>query len=70
MYLTILMNHKSETQHLLESFVPFAQNQFQTSIKIIRVDNGLKFISMHNFFFSKKVLNVNALASTLLNKME
>ena len=34
-----LMNHKSETQHLLELFITFAQNQFQASIKIIRVDN-------------------------------
>ena len=36
-----IMNHKSETQHLLESFITFAQNQFQASIKTIRVDNGL-----------------------------
>ena len=64
-----LMNHKSETQHLLESFINFAQNQFQTSIKAICIDNRLKFISMRNFFL-KKVLNVNALVSTLLNKME
>jgi len=63
------MNHKSETQHLSELFITFAQNQFQTSIKTIRI-NGLKFISMRNFFFSKKVLKVNALESTLLNKME
>jgi len=34
-----LMNHKSEIQHLLESFITFAQNQFQTFIKTIRVDN-------------------------------
>ena len=65
-----LMNHKSETQHLLESFITFAQNQFQASIKTIRVDNELEFVSMRNFFSSKKVLNVNALVSTLLNKME
>jgi len=49
---------KSETQHLLESFITFAQNQFQTFIKTIRVDNELEFISMRNFFI-KKVLNVN-----------
>ena len=63
------MNHNSETQHLLESFITFAQNQYQASIKTIRVDNGLEFISMYDFFL-KKVLNVNALAFTLLNKME
>jgi len=32
------MNHKFETQHLLESFITFTQNQFQTSIKTIRID--------------------------------
>ena len=48
------MNHKSETQHLLESFITFAKNQFQASIKTIRVDNGLEFIYMHNFFSQKR----------------
>jgi len=46
----ILMNHKSETQHLSESFITFSQYQFQTYIKTIRVDNGMKFILMSNFF--------------------
>jgi len=50
-----IMNHKSETQHLLESFITFAQNQFQASIKTIRVDNGLEFISMCNFFLKKGI---------------
>ena len=54
-------------KHLLESFITFAQNQFQ-AIKTIRVDNGLEFISMRNFFL-KKVLNVNARVCTLLNQM-
>ena len=49
-----LMNHKSETQHLLESFITFAQNQFQASIKTIRVDNGLEFISMYDFLSNSR----------------
>jgi len=49
------MNHKFETQNFLESFITFAQNQFQTYIKTIRVDNGLKFISMRNFFLKKGI---------------
>jgi len=49
------MNHKSEIQHLLESFITFAQNQFQASIKTIRVDKRLEFISMHNFFLKKSI---------------
>jgi len=48
------MNNKSETQHLLETFITFAQNQFQAYIKTIRVDKGLKFISMRNFFSQKR----------------
>ena len=50
-----LMNHKFETQHLLESFIIFAQNQFQAYIKTIRVDNGLKFIYIRNFFLKKGI---------------
>ena len=50
-----LMNHKSETQHFLESFITFAQNQFQASIKTHRVDNGLEFISMYDFFLKKGI---------------
>jgi len=49
------MNNKSQTQHLLESFITFAQNQFQASIQTIRVDNGLEFISMCNFFLKKGI---------------
>ena len=50
-----LMNHKYKTQHILESFITFAQNQFQISIKTIRVDNRLKFISMRIFFLKKGI---------------
>ena len=48
-----LMTHKSKTQHFLELFITFAQNQFQAYIKTICVDNGLEFISMRNFFSQK-----------------
>ena len=45
----------NQTQHLLESFITFAQNQFQACIKTIRVDNELKFISTRNFFLKKGI---------------
>lgn len=45
-----LMQHKSETQNLLKSFVIFAQTQFHANIKTIRVDNGSEFFSMREFF--------------------
>ena len=41
--------------NLLESFITFAQNQFQAYIKIIRVEHGLEFISMRNFFLKKGI---------------
>jgi hypothetical protein len=44
------MQHKSETQNLLKSFVVFAQTQFHANIKTIRVDNGSEFFSMREFF--------------------
>jgi len=37
------------------SFISFAQNQFQACIKTIRVDNGLEFIAMYDFFFKKGI---------------
>jgi len=45
-----LMQHKSETQNLLKSFIVFAQTQFHANIKTIRVDNGSEFFSMREFF--------------------
>ena len=45
-----LMQHRSETQHLLTSFVTFAHTQFHANIKAVRVDNGSEFLSMKYFF--------------------
>ena len=45
-----LMTQKSQTTHLLESFITFAQNQFHTTIKIVCTDNGLEFLSVQTFF--------------------
>jgi len=43
---------KSEVVKVLEHFVIFVQTQFETTIKIIRSDNGTEFV-MTNFFVSK-----------------
>jgi len=37
------MKNKSETRYLLNTFVIYAQNQFNKRIKIIRTDNGFEF---------------------------
>ncbi|KAK4388519.1 Retrovirus-related Pol polyprotein from transposon RE2 [Sesamum angolense] len=39
-----LMRHKSQTHTLLETFFKYAQNQFHSSVKIIRTDNGSEFL--------------------------
>lgn len=45
-----LMKHKSETQHILKSFINFAHTQFHVHVKAVRVDNGSEFLTMKNFF--------------------
>ena len=37
------MKHKSEARVLIKSFFTFVQTQFNTTIKILRSDNGLEF---------------------------
>ena len=44
-----LMKLKSETRALLQSFFKLVQNQFSSSIKVLRSDNGLEF-SMDEFY--------------------
>jgi len=38
-----LMKSKSETRHLMHTFLKFVKNQFNASVKIIRSDNGAEF---------------------------
>ena len=45
-----LMQHKSEVHHLLMNFVEFVQTQFHTTIKIVRSDNRIEFLSLQPFF--------------------
>jgi len=37
---------KSEVVKILENFVTFVQTQFETTIKIIRSDNGTEFFKL------------------------
>ena len=50
------MKFKFDTQSILQSFFTFVETQFQTKIKSLRSDNGLKF-SMSKFFTDKCVLH-------------
>ena len=52
---TYLLSNKSNALHVVKSFVLMVENQFQTSIKKIRSDNGLEFSSTEaNLFFQSK----------------
>ena len=47
-----LMPHKSDAFGLIQSFYNMVVNQFHTTIKVIRPDNGPKF-ALHSFYASK-----------------
>jgi len=44
------MQHKLDTQRLLQSFIIFAYTQFHIHAKVVRTDNGTKILSMHKLF--------------------
>lgn len=52
----ILMKSKSKTRQHLRTFISFIENQFSTTLKFIRSDNGTEFL-MHDFFYSKGILH-------------
>ena len=58
------MIHKSETQIYLKNFFAMIKTQFQRSIKKIRSDNGLEFISMSHFFNDHGILHQRTCAAT------
>ena len=43
------MKHKSEVKHHLQGFIKLVQTQFNKTIKIVRSDNGTKFL-LHNLY--------------------
>jgi len=50
------MTQKSQTSHLLESFITFSQNQFHATINVFRADNGLEFLFMQDFFHKNGIV--------------
>ena len=57
------MKLKSETRVLLQSFFKLVQNQFSSSIKIIRSDNGLEF-SMDAFYAQQGTIHQTSCIGT------
>lgn len=56
---THLISNKSNTLQVLKSFVSLVENQFSTTIKTIRTDNGLEFVNAetHNCLQSKGIIH-------------
>ena len=45
----VFLKHKSEVKHHLQGFIKLVQTQFNKTIKIVRSDNGTKFL-LHNLY--------------------
>jgi hypothetical protein len=58
-----LMQHKSEARSLLQSFINLVENQFSTTIKVIRSDNGPEF-TIPSFYSDKGIIHQTSCVST------
>jgi hypothetical protein len=58
-----LMKHKSETKHLIEKFLRYVQNQFDTSVKCIRSNNGVEF-QLHSLYHSNGIVHQTSCVET------
>jgi len=57
------LKQKSEVVNILEDFVVFIQIQIETTIKVIRSDNGTGFF-MTNFFSNKRIIHQTSCVNT------
>ncbi|CAJ2668236.1 unnamed protein product [Trifolium pratense] len=53
----IFIKTKDETQQHLKNFIAYVENQFHTTLKCLRSDNGSEFIAMTSFLSSKGILH-------------
>lgn len=58
-----LMQSKSQTRNIIHSFYQYVLVQFDTSIKVIRTDNGSEF-SMNSFYASKDIIHQTSCVNT------
>ena len=56
---THLLSTKSNDLQVLKNFITMVENQFNTTVKVIRTDNGLEFTSneTHQFLLSKWIIH-------------
>jgi len=61
--LTYLLHAKSEVRQHIVNFIAYIENQFHTTAKIIRTNNGLKF-AMKYIFSSKGIIHQTTCVET------
>lgn len=67
---THLLSCKNNTFNAIKGLLSLIENQFNTSVKIIRSDNGLDFVNNENItFFQERVLFIRNAVHTHYNKM-
>jgi len=59
----ILLHNKFEVHNHILKFIAYAENQFQTTVQIIRTDNGAEF-AMKDFFSSKGIIHQTTCVET------
>ena len=65
-----LLKEKSEVPQIFEIFYSMIHTQYDTNIKILRIDNGrVYFNSVVNNFISKRVFYITVHVLSLPNKM-
>jgi len=57
------MIEKSKAQNHITGFIAYVENNFNTTIRTIRTDNGLEF-DMNNFFSSKGIVHQRTCVET------
>lgn len=60
----IFLKAKSETKQSVINFVALLENQFNTSLKCFRSDNGSEFSTLNSFFLSKGIIHQKSCVET------
>jgi len=59
----ILLHTKFEVRNHILKFIAYTENQFRTTVQIVRIDNGVDF-SMKDFFSSKGIIHQTTCVET------
>jgi IS30 family transposase len=60
----IFLKTKDETKKSLINFIAFIENQFHTTLKCLRSDNGTEFVVMGDFLSSKGIIHQKSCVET------